>query len=289
MSGLKQLRTRLRSVISTQKVTKAMEMVAASKLRRAKEAMARAEEISLMSKDTLSIVLASQIMHDTSSNLLNLMLSEAAAKVDAVDIVVIFCSDRGLCGSYNMSLFKSLKRIMQENPKTELFVIGKKGVDYCRNLYGSNIKLHYTSAESAGKLQEIAAEIVEKFVDGKVKSCKILYNHFKNAISQVVTENSLLPLTAEHSSEIKNNYLTEYAFEGENLLRRSVELYARTTLTHLLAEAKTSEEAARTTAMNSATRNAGKMIDSLRLKLNRTRQTMITTELIEIISGAEAL
>jgi F-type H+-transporting ATPase subunit gamma len=287
MSGLKQLRSRVKSIKSTQKITKAMQVVSAAKLRKVKDL---AEDL-----NDYSNVLAS-IVHDVTLNLNQMELSSDELKFFRNDyahmphLLLIMTSERGLCGSFNSAIIKAAKRdiasFKEQGVKVRLIIVGKKGYDAFKNEYSDLIEEHYHVVKE--KSLRVALQIKEKIISliqqEKIGSCFIYYNEFKNALTQVMTRKRVLPVEAELRSDT-----SVYEYEGSGFVDILINLYITGVMKYGFLQNKASEEAARMTAMDNATRNAGDLIDSLTLKLNRSRQAMITTELTEIISGAEAL
>lgn len=289
MPSLKDLKNRIKSVKSTQKITKAMKMVSAAKLRRAKE---RAEAARPYAEKMAEIV-ANVATSPTAQAIPNKLLS-GTGKSD-MHLIVVMTSDRGLCGAFNSSITRATKRKVAElrnaGKEVKLFCVGKKAYELLKQDYGKTIvgrlseigrkQVKYIDAE------HVARAVLKEFDTGNIDVVHIIYNHFKSAISQTVTFQQIIPLLVDE----KKADQTPYEFEPEedlilnDLLPRNitVQIYGA------LLENAASEQGARMTAMDNATRNAGEMIGKLTLKYNRTRQATITKELIEIISGAEAL
>ena len=292
MANLKELKNQIDSVRSTRKITQAMKMVAASKLRRAQES---AESARPYSEKISKIMSSLAISMKDSDVALDLLLGN---KDTSVHIIIAVTSDRGLCGGFNSSIVKAVKNkvkdLKEKNLDFKIICLGKKGADILTGLFGDNVissenindKNSYTLAE------DISALLVKKLDNKEFGTCSIIYNQFKSAISQIVTEQSLIPCTID-SEEDKNSQDGEINFEFEpdekgilsELLPKnlSIQIYKA------ILESGAGEQGARMAAMDNATRNAGEMIDKLNLSYNRQRQAIITGELIEIISGAEAL
>ena len=295
MSGLKHLRNRVKSIKSTQKITKAMQLVSAAKLRRIKD---RAEAL-----DDYSSILTN-IMNDVKLNINFLNLSPFEQKFFNEDIkgkphlCVVMTSERGLCGSFNSQIIKAVKRditkYQEQNVKVKLIIAGKKGYDALKNQYSDLIEEYYhiTKEQYLPVALEIKNKIISLTDQDKIDSCSMYYNEFKNALVQIMTKVSIFPVEPLNISEQKENSKlpdSPFEYEGSNLVSSLIDLYVIGMIKHGFLQNKASEEAARMTAMDSATRNAGELIDKLTLQLNRSRQAIITTELTEIISGAEAL
>ena len=292
MANLKELKNQIDSVRSTRKITQAMKMVAASKLRRAQESAESARPYSEKISKIMSSLAISMKDSDVS---LDLLLGN---KDTSVHIIIAVTSDRGLCGGFNSSIVKAVKNkvkyIKDKNLDFKIICLGKKGADILTGLFGDNVissenindKNSYTLAE------DISALLVKKLDNKEFGTCSVIYNQFKSAISQIVTEQSLIPCTID-SEEDENSQDGEINFEFEpdekgilsELLPKnlSIQIYKA------ILESGAGEQGARMAAMDNATRNAGEMIDKLNLSYNRQRQAIITGELIEIISGAEAL
>jgi F-type H+-transporting ATPase subunit gamma len=293
MPSLKSLRVRINSVKSTRKITSAMKMVAAAKLRRAQDQALAARPYAERIERMLGSLAASLAASEQGPAMLR------GTGSDKVHLVVVASSDRGLCGPFNSSIVRSARtliRQLQEEGKTvKILCVGRKGRDILRREFSSLIvglidevgkrRLGFSDA------QGIADRIVAMFDKGEFDVCTIVYNRFKSAMTQIVTRQQLVPLPPAEGAGGDEAGGAVYEFEpaedeilAELLPRNlSVQVY------RALLENAASEQGARMTAMDNATRNAGEMINKLTLNYNRTRQAQITKELIEIISGAEAL
>jgi len=290
MPSLKDLKNRIGSVKSTQKITSAMKMVAAAKLRKAQEqALASRPYTSLMDK------VVSKIASKTSGNSIDLLTGKTDNKTH---LIVVFSADRGLCGGFNGSITRAVraevKKLEQEGIKVKLLMVGKKSADalnrefghlFVERIDGNSAKPNYTDAEI------LAKKIITLFENNEFGVCKVIFNKFVSAITQEVTYKSLIPAEIQETENDTNNSNSIYEFEPseEEILNDLLPRNLSTQLFSSQMESTASELAARMTAMDNATRNAGDMIDNLTLLYNRTRQAVITKELIEIISGAEAL
>jgi F-type H+-transporting ATPase subunit gamma len=294
MPSLKQFRNRINSVKSTRKITAAMKMVAAAKLRRFQEAAESARPYaSRMERMVVSLA----------QNLAGIpgaprMLAGTGG--DNVHLLVVCTADRGLCGGFNGSIVRETRKFVAELHKAgktvKLLCVGRKGRDLLRRDLKDHIVGEITGIGRRGvaydEALQVAGKIAELFEAGAFDVCTVIFNRFKSAMTQVVTRQRLVPLAlpaaaTEKPGGPKAIHIFEPA-EDEilaELLPRNVAVQ----MFQALLESAASEQGARMTAMDSATRNAGEMIDSLTLKYNRTRQASITKELIEIISGAEAL
>ena len=289
MPSLKDLKNRISSVKSTQKITSAMKMVAAAKLRRAQDqALASRPYTSLMDK------IVSKISSKATGTSIDLLTGKPENKTQ---LLVVFSADRGLCGGFNGSITRSVKKeindLQQNGVNVKLLMVGKKSADSLNREYG-NLFIDKIEGKSAkpnyADAEVLATKIINLFENGEFGVCRVIYNKFVSAIAQEVTFKSLIPAEIQINEEDKDT-ASIYDFEPseEEIL---TDLLPRNLATQLFSsqiESTASELAARMTAMDNATRNAGEMIDKLTLQYNRTRQAVITSELIEIISGAEAL
>jgi F-type H+-transporting ATPase subunit gamma len=290
MPSLKDLKNRIGSVKSTQKITSAMKMVAAAKLRKAQEqALASRPYTSLMDK------VVTKIASKTSGNTIDLLTGKADNKSH---LIVVFSADRGLCGGFNGSMTRAvraeIKKLEEDGSKAKLLVVGKKSADalnrefghlFVERIDGNSAKPNYTDAEI------IAKKIITLFENNEFGVCKVIFNKFVSAITQEVTFKSLIPAEIQktETDEVGSSSIYEFEPSEEEILNDLLPRNLATQLFSSQMESTASELAARMTAMDNATRNAGDMIDNLTLQYNRTRQAVITKELIEIISGAEAL
>ncbi|RKQ71011.1 ATP synthase F1 subcomplex gamma subunit [Litorimonas taeanensis] len=306
MASLKDLQNRIKSVKNTQKITKAMQMVAAAKLRKAQEAAESARPYS----DRISAVIL---------NLANSMSNAGDApellvgngKKDTV-LLVVATADRGLCGGFNTNIVRKAREeivaIEKAGKTVKLFLIGKKGYDQLKRLYGDNIVEYISLKEErklhAGIARNIGEKITSMFEAGEFDVCKLIYSEFVNVMQQDATSKTLIPAMAGMGSEdeAEGKHAADdvfapdlkgaiYTYEPDEagILRVLLPRNINTQVFTALLENQAGEMGSKMTAMDNATRNAGDMIDKLTLTFNRTRQAQITSELIEIISGAEAL
>ncbi|HEY2387293.1 MAG TPA: ATP synthase F1 subunit gamma [Candidatus Binatia bacterium] len=283
MASLKIIRKRITSVRSTQQITKAMKMVAAAKLRRAQEAVVRSRAYSEKLREVVAN-LASE------ASLLEHRLVKAHPVETPRVLLILLTADRGLCGGFNASLIRQSEVFLGENGGSpSLSVIGRKGFDYYKKR-ATPIRNHYIGIASRPLVElsrEIVARVVAAFIEDEIDEVHILYSKFRSALSQVPTVERLLPIETPAEIENPREYLFEPDREGviESLLPRYVEVKVFQAFLETIA----SEHGARMTAMESATNNASDMIERLTLEMNRARQATITKELMEIVSGAEAL
>lgn len=288
MSGLKHLRNRVKSIKSTQKITKAMHVVSAAKLKKLKD---QAENL-----NDYSAVLGA-VMHDISAsgNLMDLPTEDRKFFSKELEnmphLLIVVTSERGLCGSFNSNVVKRVKldirQLEASGKEVKLLVIGKKGIDALKNEFGKKIIGYYHVAH--GNYECVAREAKDKVIElvenEQVGACYIYYNKFKNAMTQLMTKEQILPAHPREECEIS----TAADYEGAGLVHNVISLYIGGQINYGLLQSRASEEGARMTAMDNATRNAGELVDKLTLQLNRSRQAIITTELNEIISGAESV
>ena len=293
MPNLKELKNRIASVKSTKKITSAMKMVAASKLRRAQELA----ESSRVYADSLAFILSSLAgKTSNSSDLPEILTGREDPKTI---LLVINSSDRGLCGGFNSNLFRNAKNWIaqqQAQGKTvKIMTVGKKAASFYRRSELDVIAGFDDLTSNDRQLQvseEVKNKIVELFESKEIDEVSILFNKFISAISQEPTYQSIIPMAAEEASEEEaaiSNAVFEFEPDKNELLEYLVPRNFLTQIYRSILESSASEHAARMTSMDNATRNAGDMIDRLTLTYNRTRQAFITKELIEIISGAEAV
>ena len=296
MPSLKDIKTQINSVGSTKKITSAMKMVAASKLRRSQEKAEAARPYSSRLEEMLSSLALSAASGEGIIKLLT------GTGNDQNYIVVPVSADRGLCGGFNSSInretFKLVKSLEGNGKKVQLMPVGKKSRDFFNRVMKDQIiesfvdlNVSSTGYESA---LNISNKLQELYFDGKFDKCILVFNKFKSAISQEVTQQQLIPLDVSNSEkeeekENSSNAIYDYEPDEETILKDLLPKNVSIQIFKVLLESDAGEQGARMAAMDNATRNAGEMIDSLTLKYNRTRQAFITKELIEIISGAESI
>ena len=295
MSNLKELKNKIDSVRSTRKITQAMKMVAASKLRRAQENAESARPYS----DKIAKIMSSLALSMKDSEITSDLL--LGNKENSVHIIIAVTSDRGLCGGFNSSIVRAVKNKVKElennNATFKIICIGKKGADVLKGVFSNNIiistNININEKTPYAIAEEISIELVTKLDANEFGTCSVIYNQFKSVITQIVTEQSLIPcnINDEENEDKQSDDMINFEFEPDekeilsDLLPKnlSIQIYKA------ILESGAGEQGARMAAMDSATRNAGEMIDKLNLSYNRQRQAIITGELIEIISGAEAL
>ena len=291
MASLDDLKKRISSVKSTQKITKAMKMVAAAKLRRAQESAERGRPYSEKMNNIILNLSSGISDKENAPKLLS------GTGDDKVHLCVVMTADRGLCGGFNSNIIKKAKAYFQklsESGKTlKIITVGSKGYDQLKRLYQENIienisfkdskNANYFDADKVGKI------IIEKFENKEFDVCTIFYNQFKNVITQIPQEQQIIPLktTEEKDKSSEENY--EFEPDEDQILGNLLPKNISTQIFKAMLENSASEQGSRMSAMDNATRNAGEMVDKLTIEYNRSRQAAITKELIEIISGAESL
>jgi len=290
MPSLDDLKKRIKSIKSTQKITKAMKMVAAAKLRRAQESAEKGRPFSEKMNNIILNLSNSIPDKDNASKFL------VGTGKDITHLCVVITADRGLCGGFNTNICRKARnyfdKILKENKTLKIFTVGSKGHDQLKRIYGKYIvekvnfkgfkKITYKEAEHVGKI------VIKLFNESQFDVCKIFYNKFKNVITQIPQEQQLIPIENKKKEKVPDSF---YEFEPEeneilnDLLPRNIS----TQIFKAFLENAASEQGSRMTAMDNATRNAGDLVDKLTINYNRSRQAAITKELIEIISGAESL
>ena len=291
MASLDDLKKRIASVKSTQKITKAMKMVAAAKLRRAQES---AEKGRPYSEKMNNIILNLSSGISDKENAPKLL---SGSGNDKVHLCVVMTSDRGLCGGFNSNIIKKAKsyfaKLSEKGKELKIITVGSKGNDQLKRVYGEKIianvsfkeskHANYFDAEKVGKM------VIEKFGAEEFDICTIFYNQFKNVITQIPQAQQIIPLNVENSEEDKSEDSYEFEPDEDEILSNLLPKNISTQIFKAMLENSASEQGSRMSAMDNATRNAGEMVDKLTIEYNRSRQAAITKELIEIISGAESL
>ncbi len=293
MPSLKALKNRIASVKSTKKITKAKQMVAAAKLRRAEEAAKAARPYTERMEGVLANLAASAKDNPNAPKLL------AGTGGDKVHLLIVATADKGLCGAFNSSIVRLARerivKLQSEGKTVRIITVGRKGNDQLKRLYGDLIvwKTNFAEVRQIGFAQahDIAEKVLEMFAAGEFDVATLFYGQFKNVVSQVPTAQQIIPAVAPEGVEKPDLKGAVYEYEPEEdfILKALLPRYVAVQVFRALLENVASEQAASMTAMDNATRNAGDMIDKLTLQYNRARQAQITKELIEIISGAEAL
>ena len=293
MPSLKDLKNRIASVKATQKITKAMKMVAAAKLRRAQDAAEAARPYSKRMGAVLANIAEAVDGSDDSP-----LLMTGTGK-DDVHLLVVCTAERGLCGGFNSQISRfardHARKLLAQGKTVKIFTVGKKGYDSLRREFASLIveRKEFREVKRIGfeNADEVGRQIISMFEKGEFDVCTLFYSEFKSVISQVPTALQLIPAAAPVASDVDQSAASLYEYEPDaasilaDLIPRNLSVQVFTAL----LENAAGEMGAKMSAMDNATRNAGEMINKLTLSFNRQRQAQITKELIEIISGAEAL
>ncbi|WP_370252914.1 F0F1 ATP synthase subunit gamma [Nioella sp.] len=291
MPSLKDLKNRIESVKSTRKITKAMQMVAAAKLRRAQEAAEAGRPYAERMQAVMGGLAASVGGSDSAPRLL------AGTGSDQTHLLVVMTSERGLCGGFNSTIVRLVRtkiaELLAQGKTVKILTVGKKGREQLRRDYAELMIGHVDLSEvkrvGYANAAEIAGDILRRFDGGEFDVAKIYFNQFQSVISQIPTETQIIPAKFDAPEADDASTLYDYEPSEEAILEDLLPRGVATQIFSALLENGASEQGARMSAMDNATRNAGDMIDRLTIQFNRSRQAVITNELIEIISGAEAL
>src|SRR6056297_3073354 len=294
MANLKDRKERSASVQSTRNITKAMQMVAAAKLRRAQEAAEMARPYAERFNAVMSKLAASVGESDSAPRLLR------GTGEDNVHLLVVMTAERGLCGGFNSNIAKLARReaesLKAQGKTVKIITVGKKGRDALKRDLGDTFIDHVdmTGVKNIGydDAQKVAKNLLDRFDKGEFDVAKIFYSEFENVVSQIPTMQQVIPFQVDESAaedEAEANVVYDYEPDEEAILADLLPRGVATAIFSGLLENGASEQGARMSAMDNATRNAGEMIDDLTIEYNRSRQAVITNGLIEIISGAEAL
>jgi len=286
MPNLIDLRRRIRSVKNTQQITKAMKMVSAAKLRRAHEKVLAARPYASLLTEMLGSILGNQA--EDAPALKHPLL---ARREEKRILLLLLCGDKGLCGAFNSNALKASQRFLGEHSdaSVEFELIGRRGADYYRRREASVAGewINVFSNVDFNVAREISRKVMDRFVAAEIDAVYLIYNEFKSVFSQTIVVNRMLPVKIPESAGGSREYI--YEQKPEEIFRTLLPKYVETNIYQAMVESGAAEHAARMTAMASATRNADEMIDKLTLHLNRVRQASITTELIEVVTGAQAL
>jgi F-type H+-transporting ATPase subunit gamma len=291
MPSLKDLRLRINSVKSTRKITSAMKMVAASKLRRAQTAAEQARPFAARMERMLGALATSLAGQSGAPPLL------AGTGRDQTHLIIAVTGDRGLCGGFNSSIVRSVRQMAQsllaQGKTVKIMPVGRKGRDQLKRDFAAQMIQGWEDIGKKGvsfaEADPIAQKVIALFEEGAFDVCTVVYNRFQSVISQVVTRQTLIPLPVPAASEATGAAPYDFEPSEEVILADLLPRNLAIQIFRALLESGASEQGARMTAMDNATRNAGDMLNKLTIKYNRSRQAQITKELIEIISGAEAL
>lgn len=305
MAGLKELRIRIEAVKSTQKITSAMKMVAAARLRKAQTKIGSANNYQNAIETAIMRILADFKQEELEKKIYHIMPEMMRQKKEIKTcLLLVFSSDKGLCGSYNSNinrkLMQTIEDLQKQNIKPKVFCFGKKSYDFLRRrkaelLLGSMEDIAKKGPDFA-ESSEIAQKILELYREHNFDICQVIFAEFKTAISREIKTMQLLPIKVEENSATANEPINKfgnayYSFEPERsiMLEKLLPMLFVADIFEIIAQSQASEHGARMSSMDSATRNAKDMISELTLRYNTIRQSAITTELIEIIAGAEAI
>ena len=294
MPNLLDIRRRIKSVKNTQQITKAMKMVSAAKLKRAQDRVITARPFANKMIEVLA-----ELAARTGENFHHPLLD---ARGDEAYLVVLITADKGLCGAFNTNLIKATQGFIRDNPgkNIEILTVGRKGRDFFRRR-GATLAGEYIGLTGKGRVEfseaiEVARDVIKRFTENEeIDKAFIIYNEFKSVLQQRVVIEQLLPVsrTSTEAEETTNQPLTlvDYIYEQPpaEIFSRLLPRLIETQVFRALLESVASEQGARMTAMDSASKNASELIDSLTLNMNRVRQAAITNEIIEVVSGAAAL
>jgi F-type H+-transporting ATPase subunit gamma len=291
VASLKELKGRINSVKSTQKITKAKQMVAAAKLRKAQAAAEAARPYAARLAEVMGSLAGKVTVSESSPKLL------AGTGSDQVHLLVVANSDKGLCGAFNANIVKAARlkaKELEAQGKTVLFyLIGRKGRAVIRREYPKQIAHMFDTTEvrdpGYAEAEKVADELVAMYEAGKFDVAHLFFSKFRSALLQEPTGQQIIPVPAPKSAAAESEAVVEYEPDEEEILAALLPRYLKTQIFGALLENAASEQGASMTAMDNATRNAGELIQKLTIQYNRSRQAAITTELVEIIAGAEAL
>jgi F-type H+-transporting ATPase subunit gamma len=290
LPSLKDLKNRIESVKSTRKITKAMQMVAAAKLRRAQDAAEASRPYTERFNAVMAGLAASVGGSDTAPKLLS------GTGSDQVQLLIVMTAERGLCGGFNGNIAKLAKthaqKLLAEGKTVKIVTVGKKGRDAMKRDFGTYFVGHVDLSEvkrvGYADAQGVAKDVLTRFDAGEFDVATIFFARFENVVTQHPTAQQIIPAKFEQADDVETT-LYDYEPSEEEILADLLPRGVATAIFSALLENAASEQGARMSAMDNATRNAGEMIDKLTIQYNRSRQAVITNELIEIISGAEAL
>jgi F-type H+-transporting ATPase subunit gamma len=291
VASLKELKGRINSVKSTQKITKAKQMVAAAKLRKAQAAAEAARPYAQRLAAVMASLATKVAGQDNAPRLL------AGTGRDERHLLVVANSDKGLAGAFNSNIVRAAlakaRELEAAGKKVEFYLIGRKGRPVIRRAYPNQVTAQFDTTDvrepGFAEAERIAEELVAMYEAGRFDVAHLFYSQFKSALAQIPTEQQIIPVPPPKNAAAGSDSVVEYEPDEEEILAELLPRYLRTQLFGALLENQASEQGASMTAMDNATRNAGELINKLTIQYNRSRQAAITTELIEIIAGAEAL
>ncbi len=291
MASLDDLKKRIASVKSTQKITKAMKMVAAAKLKRAQDSAEKGRPYSVKMNNIILNLSEGISDKENAPKLLS------GTGKDQIHLCVVMTSDRGLCGGFNSNIIKKAKsyfsRLSSEGKELKIITVGSKGNDQLKRLFGDQIieNISFKNSKNANffDAEKVSKIIIERFQKEEFDICTIFFNQFKNVITQIPQAQQIIPLKTDIDDKEKSEDNYEFEPDEDEILTNLLPKNISTQIFKAMLENSASEQGARMSAMDNATRNAGEMVDKLTIEYNRSRQAAITKELIEIISGAESL
>ena len=291
MPSLKDLKNRIQSVKNTRKITKAMQMVAAAKLRRAQEAAEDSRPYAERFNAVMAGLAAAVGDSATAPKLI------AGTGSDQVQLLVVLTAERGLCGGFNSNIAKLARQkaeaLLEEGKTVKILTVGKKGRESLKRDFGDHFIGHVDMSGvkrlAYGNAQDVARDVLARFDAGGFDVATLFYSKFQNVVTQIPTAQQIIPAKFDQNAAAAVSAVVEYEPSEEAILADLLPRGVATQIFSGLLENAASEQGARMSAMDNATRNAGDMIDKLTIEFNRSRQAVITSELIEIISGAEAL
>ena len=287
MATLREVRKRIRSVVSTQRITSAMEMVAAAKLRRAQQRIEQARPYA----DKMDQML-SHLASASTGEIIHPYFEEREPRKKTL---VVIASDRGLCGSFNSNLLRKTEKWIAEHQdaELELVAVGKRANDYYKRRKTPIIQFYgdWGGVMDYGRAREIAAYLTNRFVTGETDEISLAFTRFISLVRYRIGVEKYLPVARPEVSEDQGGAVSDYIFEptSEQIYAQLMPSYANTKMITALTESFASEHGSRMMAMGNATKNAGEMVDNLTLEYNKARQAQITKELLEVVSGADAL
>lgn len=283
MANLRDLKGRITSIKNTKQITNAMKMVAAAKLRKTQDAVYNARPYA----DHVDRML--RILQKKNNYTPHPLLIPINPK--GKELLIIVTADRGLCGSFNSSIIRFSQKYLDENPNCDLIFLGKKAYDVFRKMNKFKILNHHSGLSDItgiADLKEIKQEIIDFYNTGDYAKVFVIYNEFKSAIQQNLIHKQIIPVVPYESDEVS---MVDYIYEPDemSIIEELGNRYVNVELWRILLESNAAEQGARMTAMDNATTNAGELIEELSLVYNRERQSQITTQIIEVASGAEAI
>lgn len=298
MPSLKDLKNRIVSVKSTRKITKAMQMVAAAKLRKAQDKFEAAKPYEKQITSIINRIKSTESTTDLNS--ISPLLASTDAEQDNVYLLLVMTSEKGLCGGFNSTIVRfarmRARALLDSGKDVKIITVGKKGHEQLKRDFSTRIVQHHEFHGGENGfypfVQTITRDLFARFDNGEFDKAILFYNAFQSVIKQVPTERTIIPWSLgddPNDTEPSNNCVYDYEPSAEYMLKALLPRAIKSSILAALLENSTSEQGARMAAMDSATHNAGDMIDKLTIQYNRSRQAAITKELIEIISGAEAL